>query len=168
MFCKFSVFAGMKRTTITGICIFILLSCSKESPDIEIDKLTKGKWYLTKMNLLIENPVAPSYNIDSVLYPVECESDDYLMFMSDSSFVQHNNGKKCNASDVDSLVGTWSYDKTKTSLLLSYNLTDQQLYQVCELNLLNMVLLQSSAVEVIHNGKTVTIKSRKTYYYKNK
>lgn len=152
------------------VILVLAISCKKENGiNVEIDKLTLNNWQLVKMNLVVNNPIAPEYNIDTLIYPSRCYSDDYIKFLPDGSFIQYYGTIKCSSFEPDSIIGKWSYQKSNYSLLLESDLNGQQLYNINELDIQNMVLLQESTVKAKNNeNKTVTISSKKIYYYKNK
>jgi hypothetical protein len=159
---------------IAGIFVSVtiaisLFSCSKNNePVIQTEKLTTAKWYLLKLNVIADNPVSPVYNVDTIIYPQNCEKDDYMIFMADSVFVNYYGAKKCETYTPDSVVGTWSLNKSNLMLGMENEIIGQCSYKINELSTKYMVLIQEIERDVIINGNTETIKSKKTFYYENK
>jgi hypothetical protein len=152
-----------------GLFVFISVSCTKVNiVNVDIAKLAQTKWYLVKMALIVDNPVSPEYNADTIIYPQDCAGDDFLKFLPDSSFIQYYGITKCRSTDPDSIIGKWSYNKSNLSLLLESDFLGEQIYRIDQLNVLNMILIQESAIKENKGNSTVTIRSKKTYYYQNK
>jgi hypothetical protein len=157
-----------KIFSLFAVVILVFSCCKDKGPDIELDKLTKANWYYMKMRLVVINPIVPSYNKDSVIYPEDCEKNYYTRFLSDSSYINYYGKDKCGTFIPDSVIGKWSLNKSNFILKKEDDLSGEGSYLINELNLKNLVLVQETKIEIKVDGKKETIQSKRTFYYENK
>jgi len=149
-----------------SILLFLFFSCSKDKT-IDDSLLLKGKWFLDSTLLKVTEPNQPFYNIDTTIYPEECEKDNFIRFFINNSFSEYSGLKKCTTTEPDSLTGKWLFLKGNSSLILNSGNSGYNSYKIIELNSTRLILTEDTTI--IINVPVKIIKSvNKEFFYENK
>lgn len=104
----------------------ILINSCKKDDDQEPDtatKLTTGKWFLEKKNLVIKIDDLPE-ETESL---EDCEKDDYIEFKTDSTAIENYGEVSCNDDNESEKINKWSLRKNSKELVL-YNKNGNSFY----------------------------------------
>ncbi len=93
--------------------VFVGTSCKKDEEKTSKDYLAAHDWKLTSVKL----------GNDEILEL--CDQDNVINFHKDGEYHEDAGAQKCNPTDSQEIMGTWSISSTTTPETLTVNYTDQ-------------------------------------------
>ena len=150
----------MKNAFIFTIVFFLICftNCNKDIDNgIDPNLLLNVKWHLDSVHIKALNSRVNELNFDQVLYPTECEKDNYFVFQN-KLVISYYGTLKCSNLDPDSLADTWKLQSSTLYL-------NKKLYFVALLQSKKMELSRDTSYVLIKSGVQVKSDQHFLYFY---
>jgi hypothetical protein len=143
-----------------------LCSCNKDEAVIDIDLITKGGWQLVSAKLNYFNSEGDYYNTDTIIIPIECEKDDYRIFLGNNKYYNYTSTAKCYPNEPDSSEGKWTYNERTRKIDLIDEVSGKTVYKIWKLSTTELYLVMDTTVTK-GTDQRHSVKKKEVRRYKN-
>ena len=137
-----------------------LLGCSKkeDATPSKTELLTNKNWVVTAFTVSPGVSVGGTTITDVYAQTPACSRDDISRFETPNVFKDDEGASKCNATDPQTITGTWVFNSDQTVLTVTENGSAQS-FNISSLTSNQMVLTVSQVANNVTYTYTITYKS---------